>query len=139
MQSVLLKWTFFCILAHFPMPSLKFEKKIPYFQFCFVHIGYGQCYICGATAAQMSEPQGILHWFLPKPGTLMLGIHPLHIEMQGWNWFNKNAFHQDFRKWACEGIEYHINYLMPNQSFTYLMLNLRRDINRISSFSSHRR
>ena len=75
-----------------------------FLKFLLLHTGYAQCYICGATATQMSEPQGVLHWFIPKPGTLMLGIHPLHIEMQAFNWFNKTAFHQDFRNWRCSGI-----------------------------------
>ena len=65
--------------------------------------GYSSCYVCGATPIQMSEPRGVLHSFIPKPGTLSLGIHPLHISMTAFNWFNKTAFHQDFRNWRCEG------------------------------------
>ena len=54
----------------------------------------------------MSEPRGCLHGFIPKPGTLIFGLHPLHIEMTALNWFCKNAFHQDFREWAASGTEY---------------------------------
>ena len=76
-----------------------------WFYVFFFQIGYAQCYVCGATATEMSEPRGVLHWFIPKPGTLALGLHPLHIEMTGFNWFCKTAFHQDFRDWACRGID----------------------------------
>ena len=35
----------------------------------------------------------------------MLGLHPLHLEMTGYNWFCKAAFNQDFRQWEAKGIK----------------------------------
>ena len=68
------------------------------------YLGYGQCYVCGATATQMSEPRGSLHAFIPKPGTLGLGFHPLHVEMNSFRWACKAAFNQDFRDWRVSGM-----------------------------------
>ena len=66
-------------------------------------IGYGQCWVCGATAAQMAEPKGVLHDFAPKPNVCALGLDPLHLMMRSFDYFNKTAFHWGFKEWACYG------------------------------------
>lgn len=43
----------------------------------------------------------------------MLGLHPLHVEMQAFNWASKVAFYQDFRDWQCNGS----TYLLPYSSY----------------------
>ena len=82
------------------------------------YLGYGQCYVCGATATQMSEPRGSLHAFIPKPGTLGLGFHPLHVEMNSFRWACKAAFNQDFRDWRVSGIYYVVSIYDHEYGFT---------------------
>ena len=76
---------------------------IHYLIFATTYLGYSSCYVCGATAKQMSKPRGVLHDFIPKPGTLIFGLHPLHEEMSALRWFCKTAFHQDFREPEARG------------------------------------
>ena len=84
--------------------ELIFMKTSPLYETSVTsYLGYQQCYVCGATAKQMSEPRGSLHGFIPKPGTLFFGLHPLHVEMSSLRWFCKNAFNQDFREPEARG------------------------------------
>jgi len=66
-------------------------------------IGYGQCWVCGATSAEMAEPKGVLHDFAPKPGVCALGLDPLHLMMRSFDKFNNVAMHWDFKEWSCYG------------------------------------
>ena len=67
----------------------------------------------------MSEPRGVLHWFIPKPGTLDLGLHPLHVEMTSFNWFIKAAKYQDFRNWRISGIRHLFFFIFVRSVIKY--------------------